>query len=60
MKKISIITPCFNEEEALYNCTSSIKKLFENQLKNFDYEHIICDNNSNEKTKTDKKVKVIL
>ena len=68
MKKISIITPCYNEEESLYNCTATIKKLFENELKNYDYEHIICDNNSNKKTlsvlreiaKNDKKIKVII
>jgi len=68
MKKISIITPCYNEEDGLYECVNSIKKLFKNELKNYDYEHIICDNNSNEKTisiireisQNNKKVKVIL
>jgi glycosyltransferase involved in cell wall biosynthesis len=67
-KKISIITPCYNEEDGLYECINSIKKLFESELKNYDYEHIICDNNSNKKTisiireisQKDKKVKVIL
>ena len=49
MKKISIITPCYNEEDGLYACTNSIKELFNNELKSYDYEHIICDNNSNEK-----------
>ena len=68
MKKISIITPCLNEEEALYECSKTIKNLFETNLKSYDYEHIICDNNSNEKTinilreisSKDSKVKVIL
>ena len=68
MKKISIITPCYNEEEALYDCSKTIKKLFETELTTYDYEHIICDNNSNEKTikilreisSVNKKVKVIL
>ena len=50
MKKISIITPCFNEEEGLIDCTKKITDLFCNELKKYDYEHIICDNNSNEKT----------
>ena len=50
MKKISIITPCYNEEEGLINCTKKISELFSNELKEYDYEHIICDNNSNEKT----------
>ena len=68
MKKISIITPCFNEETALYNCTKEIKKLFDNELSDYDYEHIICDNNSNENTikilreiaQNNKKIKIIL
>ena len=68
MKKISIITPCYNEETALYNCTKEIKKLFDNELSDYDYEHIICDNNSNENTikilreiaQNNKKIKIIL
>lgn len=68
IKKISIITPCYNEENGLYNCTETIKSLFDNELKEYDYEHIICDNNSNNKTIDilkkisidNKKIKVIL
>jgi len=68
MKKISIITPCYNEEDGMYECVNSIKELFNNELKSYDYEHIICDNNSNKKTiiiikeilKNDKKVKCII
>ena len=68
MKKISIITPCFNEETGLYNCTKEIKKVFDNELSDYDYEHIICDNNSNENTikilreiaQNNKKIKIIL
>ena len=44
MKKISIITPCYNEEEGLIICTKKINELFSNELKENDYEHIICDN----------------
>ena len=51
MKKISIITPCYNEEEnALIDCTNSISKIFSTELNQYHYEHIICDNNSNEET----------
>ena len=68
MKKISIITPCYNEEEGLIECTERISQLFANELKNYDYEHIICDNNSDEKTvsilrkisSNNKNVKIIL
>ena len=45
-KKISIISPCYNEEGSIIECYESIKKLFEKDLNNYDYEHIICDNSS--------------
>ena len=45
-KKISIITPCYNEGNLLIDCCESIKKLFSNDLKDYNYEHIICDNSS--------------
>ena len=69
MKKISVITPCYNEtEEALIECSNQISKLFSNELKNYNYEHIICDNNSEENTvsalrkisSNNKNVKIIL
>ena len=52
MKKISIITPCYNEEKNLLNCIEEIKKLFNKTLSKYDYEHIISDNNSNDQTPT--------
>ena len=66
MKKISVITPTYNEEE---NVELLCKKIKEEFLKiNYEYEHIIIDNNSNDKTipilrsicKNDKNVKVII
>ncbi len=50
MKKISIITPCYNEKDALYECVKKINDLFQNELNNYHFEHIICDNNSNKET----------
>ena len=50
MKKISIITPCYNEKDALYECVKKINDLFQNELNNYHFEHIICDNNSNRET----------
>jgi len=35
MKKISIITPRFNEEEGLIDCTKKITDLFSNKLIKF-------------------------
>ena len=37
-KKISIITPCYNEGNLLIDCYESIKKLFNNELKDYNYE----------------------
>ena len=50
MKKISIISPCFNEKENLIDLTNSVKNIFE-KLNKYDYEHIITDNNSEVETK---------
>jgi glycosyltransferase involved in cell wall biosynthesis len=68
MKKISIITPCLNEKENLIDCCERVKKIFNNELKTFDYEHIIVDNNSDSETykiikkltQNDKKIKAII
>ena len=67
-KKISIITPCFNEEESIEECYIKVKEIFDQRLKNFEYELIFTDNFSTDKTisilrklaQKDKKVKIIL
>jgi len=48
--KISIITPAFNEAENIEICVSEVAKMMEQQLPNWDYEHIICDNSSTDRT----------
>jgi glycosyltransferase involved in cell wall biosynthesis len=68
MKKISVITPCLNEKENLIECCERVKNIFNNELKDFDYEHIIIDNNSDtetykiikELTSNDKKIKALI
>ena len=45
-KIISIITPTFNEGERVIKCCGVIKNIFETHLKNYDLEHIVCDNGS--------------
>tara|TARA_B100000035_G_C21007872_1_gene558172 strand:- start:472 stop:1434 length:963 start_codon:yes stop_codon:yes gene_type:complete len=66
MKKISILTPTYNEVENIKDLYESIKK---EMLKlDYDYEHIVIDNASNDGTAEilkklcddDKKLKVIL
>jgi len=68
VKKISIITPCFNEELNVETCYLAVKKIMKAKLPNYSYEHIFADNASSDSTflilekiaKNDKNVKVIL
>ena len=63
MKKISIVTPTFNQEQNIKKLCLDIKN--EVEKLNIDYEHIIIDNASTDRTvhilkeicATDKKVK---
>ena len=65
-KKISIVTPTFNEEANISRLCDEISK--EMQGFSYDYEHIIIDNYSTDKTvsiikeiaRMDKRVKIIL
>ena len=50
MKKISIITPCFNEELNVENCYLAVKKIMKAKLPNYSYEHIFADNASSDST----------
>jgi glycosyltransferase involved in cell wall biosynthesis len=49
MKLISVVTPCFNEEENVDEIYQQIKAVFAN-LKNYRYEHVFIDNASTDKT----------
>lgn len=67
MKHISVMTPCYNEEENIQNIYMEVKKQFE-QLPQYTYEHIFIDNCSTDASQQilrtlaskDKNVKVIL
>ena len=66
MKTISIMTPCYNEEENVLELYSRIKEIFKNL--NYEYEHLFIDNCSTDKTvsileeiaSNDKNVKIIV
>jgi glycosyltransferase involved in cell wall biosynthesis len=66
-KLISIITPCFNEEENVQEVYQQVKDVFA-QIADYRYEHIFIDNSSTDKTvqilreiaKNDFNVKVII
>jgi len=67
MKLISIVTPCYNEEENVELMAKKIKEIMSG-IKGYTYEQIFIDNHSTDNTipllrkiaKSDKKVKVII
>jgi glycosyltransferase involved in cell wall biosynthesis len=50
VKRISIVTPCYNEEPNVRDCYQAVKDLFAGPLSAYDYEHIFCDNASRDGT----------
>ena len=50
MKKLSIITPCYNEELNVEICALELKKVMKEKLPEYDYEHIFSDNASEDST----------
>ena len=50
MKKISIVTACYNEEENVGALYHDVKKIFQEKLKDYQYEHIFIDNASKDNT----------
>jgi polyisoprenyl-phosphate glycosyltransferase len=67
-KKISVLTPCFNEEAGIRECYDRVKQVFETQLPEYELEHLFIDNCSSDRTvdvlkevaASDKRVKVIV
>ena len=67
-KLISVVTPCYNEDENIAEVYQQVKTVIEKQLSDYNYEHIFIDNASTDKTAellkdiatTDKNVKVII
>lgn len=48
--KISVITPCFNEELNVDICAKELAEVFAKHLPGYDYEHIFADNASTDST----------
>lgn len=67
MKLISIVSPCYNEEDNVLELYKQVKDVI-NKLSNYKYEHIFIDNASKDNTvgilkeiaKKDKNVKIIV
>ena len=49
-KKVSIVIPCYNEEENIVGITDAVVAQME-QLPQYDYEIICCDNDSTDRTR---------
>jgi len=68
MKLLSIVTPCYNEEENVEELYARVKETMTRHLKNYQYEHIFIDNASTDETvsilkrlaKDDENVKIIV
>ena len=67
-KLISVVTPCFNEQDNVGPCAETVRAIFERELPGYDFEHVFCDNASTDATPgvlrdlaaRDPRVKVIL
>ena len=68
MSKISVMVPCYNEEDNVREMAYALRDLFSDKLPEYDYELLFIDNNSSDATRDilrelceeDKRVKTIL
>jgi len=51
MKKISILIPCYNEEENVVPISKAVMEEFDRNLPDYDYEIVFIDNDSNDNTR---------
>ena len=51
MKTISVVIPCFNEEENVVPISEAVIEIFNKELPDYDYEIIFIDNDSQDKTR---------
>lgn len=51
MKKVSILIPCYNEEENVVPISEAVVSLFEKELTQYDYELLFIDNDSKDRTR---------
>ena len=50
MKTISIVSPCFNEEDNVEECYETVRALFAAELPGYRCEHVFVDNASTDRT----------
>ena len=51
MKKVSVLIPCYNEEDNVVPMSEAIRDLFEKELTQYDYELVFIDNASSDRTR---------
>ena len=51
MKKISVVIPCYNEEENVGPISAAVEQVFRESLPGYDYEIIMIDNDSQDRTR---------
>ena len=51
MKTISIVVPCYNEEENVEALADALREMFGTSLPSYEYEIIFIDNDSKDKTR---------
>ena len=52
MKKISVVIPCYNEEENVGPITEAVGEIFRRELPTYDYEILLIDNDSQDGTRS--------
>ena len=50
MKKITVVSPCYNEEDNVEICARTVREIFERDLPGYAREHIFIDNASGDRT----------
>ncbi len=50
-KKISIVVPCYNEENSIHELRDRVTKVFQNDLPQYDYDIIYVDDYSSDQTR---------
>lgn len=51
MKKISILIPCYNEEENVREISAALENQFDKEMPEYDYEIVFIDNASTDRTR---------
>ena len=52
MKKISVLIPCYNEEENVVPISEAVIKTLTKDLPEYDYELVFIDNDSQDRTRS--------